>query len=219
MSQAETMTAVWGPLGWMTLHSVSTIYPERPTPSERTLMTNWLDMFRDTITCAHCKQHFTTMLQNYRMRFPNMLASRQEFAMFAFRAHNVVNARLSKPVYGTLDECMTQLTNNIKTRTATEYRNAYLVHIRKYWGSLQDISGIVAVKKINEMRKVENDYLASRENNFNVTLTPDNVTIPRNWVETDTYGQPQEVSQQVRFKPSETTRTGFRMQGGRMRLF
>jgi hypothetical protein len=36
------MTAVWGPLGWMTLHSVSTMYPEQPTQAEKTLMTTWL---------------------------------------------------------------------------------------------------------------------------------------------------------------------------------
>jgi hypothetical protein len=211
------MTAVWGPLGWMTLHSVSTIYPERPTITEKALLSSWLDMFRDTITCVHCKTHFTTMLQNYRMRFPNMLSSRQDFAMFAFRAHNAVNARLSKPVYASLDQCMTQLKNNIKTRSAREYRDAYLTHIKKYWGSLQDMSGIVAVKKVVEMRKIEVDYFGSRDNNFEITLAQDSVTIPRNWVEAETYGQ-QEV-QTVRFKPSENVRTGFRMQGGRMRLF
>jgi hypothetical protein len=213
------MTAVWGPLGWMTLHSVSMLYPEKPTPTEQALVSSWLDMFRDTITCAHCKGHFTTMLQNYRMRFPKMLSSRQDFALFAFRAHNAVNARLSKPVYATLDECMSQLKNNIKTRKAAEYRNAYLVHIRKYWGSLQDVSGIVAVKKVLEMRKIEVDYFSSRDNNFDVSLVSDTVTIPRNWVEADTYGGRTQETQSVQFKPNENTRTGFKMRGGRMRLF
>lgn len=219
MSYVEIMTSVWGPLGWMTLHSVSMLYPEKPTTSEKALLTSWLDLFRDTITCVHCKGHFTTMLQNYRMRFPNMLNSRQDFAMFVFRAHNVVNARLSKPVYATLDECMVQLKNNIKTRTTKEYRDAYLTHIRKYWSSLQDISGIVATKKVIEMRKIEVDYFTSRDNNFDAVLNPDSVTIPRNWVETDTYGQQHQETPVVRFKPNENTRAGFKIQGGRMRLF
>ena len=212
------MTAIWGPLGWMTLHSVSTIYPEKPTPSEKALMVSWLDMFRDTITCSSCKGHFTLMLQNYRMKFPNMLSSRQDFAIFAFRAHNAVNARLSKPVYNSLDECMAQLKNNVKTRSAAEYRNAYLVHIRKYWGTLQDISGIVGLKKINEMRKIEVDYFTSRDTNFEVNLKQEAVTIPRSWVEANTsYGQAETPA--VHFKPSESTRAGFRIQGGRMKLF
>ena len=139
--------------------------------------------------------------------------------MFVFRAHNTVNARLSKPVYASLDECMTQLKNNIQTRSAAEYRDAYLTHIRKYWSTVQDVSGIVAVKKVLEMRKIEVDYFASRDTNFNVTLVPDQVTVPRNWLETDTYGQNPQETPVVRFKPNENTRAGFRMQGGRIRLF
>ena len=36
-------------MGWMTLHSVATCYPESPTQSEKDLMASWLDMFRDTM--------------------------------------------------------------------------------------------------------------------------------------------------------------------------
>lgn len=210
------MTAVWGPLGWMTLHSVSTLYPETPTPAERTLMSSWLELFRDTITCVHCRDHFTTLLRNYRARFPNFLNSRQELAMFAFRAHNTVNARLSKPVYATLDACMEQLKNNTKTRSPEEYRKAYLTHIYKYWQTLQDISGIVALKKITEMRKIENDYFAPRDTKFDVVLKADLVTVPRHWMEG---GENVAEPTTIHFKPSEKTRAGFRMQGGRMRLF
>lgn len=152
------------------------------------------------------------------MRFPSMLASRQDFAMFAFRAHNVVNARLSKPVYPTLDACMEQLKTNTATRTAEDYRVAYLIHIQKYWSSMSDLSGIVAVKKILEMRKIEADYFKPRDTNFNVTFIQDTVTIPRNWVDGELQaGIPQ--SAPVRFKPNDNVRTGFRVQGGRIRLF
>ena len=177
------MTAVWGPLGWMTLHSVSTSFPERPTPTEKQLMMSWLELFRDTITCVHCRDHFTTALANYRKRFPGMLDSRQEFAMFAFRVHNAVNSRLNKPVYSSLDECMATLQKNTQTRTAQEYRNAYLTHIQKYWSSVQDIGGIVAVKKVVEMRKIENEYVSRRDTKFEVVLLAQPTTIPRAWVE------------------------------------
>ena len=177
------MTAVWGPLGWMTLHSVATSYPEAPTQSERDLMYSWLDMFRDTITCPHCRDHFTTMLQTYRSSFPAMLSSRQEFSLFTFRAHNAVNRRLKKPIQGTLDECMTTLQNNVKARSAVDYRVSYLNHITKYWKSWQDITGIVALRKINEMRKIEATYVQPRDRNFAVTLTPDVVVLPRDALE------------------------------------
>lgn len=184
------MTAIWGPLGWMTLHSIATSYPELPTPAEKQLMSSWLDMFRDTITCVHCRDHFTKMLASYRSQFPGFLNTRHDFAMFSFRAHNTVNRRLSKPMYTTIEECMETLRNNIKTRTAKDYRVSYINHITKYWRTLQDISGIVALKKINEMRKIEIDYFQPRDTNFDVTFANDVVVLPRDMLEKN--GEPAE---------------------------
>ena len=140
-------------------------------------------MFRDTITCPYCRDHFTTMLQAYRSSFPSMLNSRQDFALFTFRAHNAVNRRLKKPIQGTLEQCMTTLQNNVKTRSAVDYRVSYLNHITRYWKGWQDITGIVALKKINEMRKIEATYVQPRDRNFAVTLTPDVVILPRDALE------------------------------------
>jgi len=160
------MTAVWGPLGWMTLHSVAALYPETTTFSERQLMLSWLNMFRDTITCAHCQQHFTELLAAYRQKFSGMMDSRQELLAFSFRAHNTVNRRLHKPMYSTIAECMAALRSNLVNRTMREYRVAYLTHIRKYWSSLRDVTGIVAVKKVTEMMKIETDYFEPRDTNL-----------------------------------------------------
>jgi hypothetical protein len=177
------MTAIWGPLGWMTLHSVATCYPESPTQSEKELMYSWLDMFRDTITCPHCREHFAGMLQTYRSSFPSMLNSRQEFSLFTFRAHNAVNRRLRKPIQGTLEDCMATLQNNVKTRTAADYRISYINHITRHWKSWQDVTGVVALKKIAEMRKIEMTYIQPRDTNFKVTLTPDVVVLPQDSLE------------------------------------
>ena len=157
------------------------------------------------------------MLQNYRARFPNFLNSRQDFAMFAFRAHNSVNARLHKPVYQTLAECMEILRNNIKTRTAANYRVSYLNHIARYWGTIQDISGIVAMKKVMEMRKIETEYFSKNDTQFNITLAEDIVVIPQNWVEKDTVVRP--LVPVVRAPPLNVNgRGGIRVVGGRIRL-
>ena len=155
------------------------------------------------------------MLQNYRNRFPGMLNSRQEFAMFAFRAHNAVNSRLHKPVYSTLAECMDILRNNTKTKSAAEYRMAYINHIMRYWRTIQDISGIVALKKVNEMRKIEIDYFTRIDTKFDVQLVEDSVTIPRHWVENNV----EPVSSTTPSLPPNTNmRAGFKIVGGRMRL-
>ncbi len=137
--------------------------------------------------------------------------------MFVFRAHNAVNARLSKPVPATIDECMNLLRKNIETRTPAEYRVAYLNHIYRYWQTMQDISGIVALKKIAEMRKIEVTYFAVRDTKFDVTLVDQGVVIPRSILE----GGSSEVAPpapSLRFAPGANVQAGFRFVGGRIRL-
>jgi hypothetical protein len=174
----------------MTLHSVAMCYPEQPTQAERDLVRSWLDMFRDTITCPSCREHFTTMLAAYRTVYHSMLNSRQDFAMFTFRAHNAVNRRLRKPIYATLDECMTTLKANVKTRSARDYRISYINHATRHWRVFQDVTGIAALKKLNEMKKIETDYLTSRDPNFDVTLRPDVVVLPQDVMEPKSEPEP-----------------------------
>ena len=152
------MTSIWGPLGWMTLHSVSSCYPDSPLPAESTLMQTWLDMFQGTITCPSCKEHFGTALLGYRRLYPTMVSSRREFMLAVFRIHNTVNRRLNKPIYPSVAACFEQLRTNVKTRSARDYRIAYLNHIRRYWRTMQDASGFTALKKLNEMSKIEIDH-------------------------------------------------------------
>lgn len=212
------MTAIWGPLGWMTLHSVTTIYPDAPSQSEKDLLTTWLGLFTDTITCSHCREHFRSMVQAYQARFPGYLDSRQAFTMFALRCHNVVNARLSKPVYPTVDECMTVLRGNLQTRKARDYRISYINHIMRYWSTIQDTSGIAALKKALQLKKIEIDYFDGRDTNFDVSIREEATIIPRSWVELTPGGQVPE-NPRVSFRPNDSTRAGFRIVGGRMRLF
>ena len=209
------MTAIWGPLGWMTLHSTACAYPETPTNSERELMNTWLDMFRDTITCPSCKGHFTDLLANYKKTFPNMLQSRHEFVMFTFRAHNAVNRRLNKPVYGSVDECMMTLRNNVKNRSAKDYRISYINHITRHWRTLQDVTGIVALKKINEMKRIEMEYVSLRDTNFTVNIRTDVVILPQNVLEKSTEQQP---SRSLFLGPAPPGAAGFRITSHGLRL-
>ena len=179
---------------------------------------SWLGLFTDTITCQHCRDHFRAMRLAYQAKFPNYLDSRQSFAMFAFRCHNVVNARLSKPVYATMEDCMAVLRGNLKTRTAQDYRISYVNHITRYWSQMQDTAGITSLKKVLEMKKIEIDYLGPRDTKFEVSLSDEGVVIPRSWVETTPGGHVPETPRPS-LRMTDTSRAGFRMVGGRMRLF
>jgi hypothetical protein len=75
-----------------------------------------------------------------------------------------------------VEACFEQLRNNVKIRTARDYRIAYINHIQRFWRTMQDASGITALRKINEMRKIEYEYFQKHENNFE-TIIPENTVV------------------------------------------
>ena len=176
-------------------------------------------MFRDTITCPHCREHFGGIYATYKRIYPNYLDSRQNFAMFAFRVHNTVNRRLKKPVYETVAACMERLQENVKTRSARDYRVAYINHIQKFWRTFQDVTGIVALKKINEMRRIEGEYFSLKDTGFNVQLREEPVTVARGVLEADTPELVSSAGTPIVFRPVDTNRVASRMpMGGGFRM-
>lgn len=73
---------------------------------------------------------------------------------------------------------METLKNNIKNRTAQDYRVSYNNHIMRYWRTQQDTTGIVTLKKVLEMKKIEIEYIQYRDTKFDVTIHPDIVVLP-----------------------------------------
>ena len=177
------MTSIWGPLGWMTLHSVASLYPDSPTEAERQLVLRWVELFRDTITCPSCQGHFTEMLADYRSKYPNFLYSRREFMLFTFRAHNAVNRRLNKPIYSSVQDCFDVLRSNVRFNKSVTFRVSYVNHITRHWRMFRDASGMAALRRIMEMQKIENEYMRPRSNEFEIIIPEDSVLY--------TVGQPQ----------------------------
>lgn len=206
------MTSVWGPLGWMTLHSMASLYPDEPTGSEKALMNSWLDLFASTITCPSCQGHFQETLEVYRSRFPGMLESRAAFLMFTFRVHNSVNQRLRKPIYSTVAECFEVLRNNVKTRFSTHYRQAYYAHITRHWKVLQDASGMAALRRIADMNKIEATYAVARSNEF-TELIPEGLTMIGKLE-----APPEGIQPRSMMPPSPLPNQKIGIQGGRFRL-
>ena len=209
------MTSIWGPLGWMTLHSVASLYPDRPTEAERQLMITWLDLFRDTITCPSCQGHFSELLTNYRAQFPNMLYSRGDFLLFTFRAHNAVNKRIGKPIYSTVQACFDALRNNVKFNKTQNFRISYTNRMTMHWRVFQDASGMAAMKRIHQIKKIEMQYMSARSNEFEVMIPEDNVVVDIGPQPMLTLPNGQPIP-----RPTIAASGGSRMtmQGGRLRL-
>jgi len=113
----------------------------------------------------------------------------------------------------TLAACMETLRNNIKTRSALNYRVAYINHITRHWNIMRDVSGMVAMKKLVQMRKIENEYITGKDTSFAVELGADVVVLPRDALE----NEPQ-IARPIFPRINQATAGGFRIVGGRIGL-
>jgi len=172
------MTKLWGPLGWMTLHSVSLIYPERPTPDEKRIAARFIDLFAESISCIFCKTHFMTIYTLYKSTHPQYLDSRQDFALFAFRAHNTVNKRLDKPRPSTVAECLQAIRDATKNTTLKQFRDSYLGYLTRNYNKEFSTYNLAMRHCVNEMVKINNEYWSPRELTSIPELTEADVITP-----------------------------------------
>jgi hypothetical protein len=157
------MTAIWGPLGWMTLHSVSFNYPDRPSREEKIIASRFLDLFGETISCNQCKVHFKTMRALYISVYPDYLDSKENFAYFGFRCHNMVNKRKDKPTPATVAECLETLKTAVSVTSFVNFRASYLSYLSRNWGRDLSGDGRIMLGHVREMIKINNEYWSLRE--------------------------------------------------------
>jgi len=157
------MSKLWGPLGWLTLHSVSLIYPENPSPIEKAIAARYLQLFADTISCHFCKSHFISMHTLYQSSNPDYLDSRQKFAVFVFRAHNTVNKRLDKPRQTTVAECLRALKDATVNTSLGGFRMAYIKYLINNWGREAGGDAMITRGNVKELSKINDEYWTPRD--------------------------------------------------------
>ena len=166
-------TKIWGPLGWMTLHSISAIYPEKPSYEDMQILKRFMELFADTISCPDCKGHFLKMFTTYKSSYPSWFASRSEFFNFVARAHNTVNARLDKPRIATVAECIRALQSNTVSNSSTSYRNKYMSYLVRNWSSEHSGEAFILAHSAREMMKINNEYWNPRDTGFADLVLPE----------------------------------------------
>jgi hypothetical protein len=152
------MTSLWGPLGWMTLHSVSMLYPEVPSQTDKEILKRYMASFRDSITCPHCEQHFKVMFQNYTASHPEWNSSRFQFFLFVVRAHNTVNRRLNKPCPATVQECLDMYSANTKFNSGIVYRKKYLEYLARNWSRELTGDGMMHMGETRHLKRITEEY-------------------------------------------------------------
>lgn len=172
------MTKVWGPLGWMTAHSVSVCYPENPTDVDKHIAYEFMEAFGMTITCENCRNHFATLFETYKKNVPTWLNSRKDFFLAVCRMHNNVNKRLDKPVPSSVVDCLNSLKNATSYTSPSEFRQKYIEYLFRDWNQYGRFTSYYmhAINQVAKMKRLNEDYWNKREVSYsNLNFTEDDV--------------------------------------------
>ena len=157
------MTKYWGPLGWMTLHSISLNYPDTPSVEDKQILIRFMDNFTESITCQYCQSHFKTIFQNYKGLFPSWNSSKYDLFVFIARAHNTVNKRLDKPLIRTVAQCLETIKSNTKNTSLSGFRQAYINYLISNWSRELSGEGRLKIGHSKQLQKINNEYWSFRE--------------------------------------------------------
>ena len=158
------MTAVWGPMGWMTLHAVSACYPDSPTEQDKKILSEFMEAFAGTITCMNCRNHFSAMFSTYRKNVPSWLNSKRDLFLAICRMHNEVNKRLDKPYPKTVQECIHSLKHATSYTSPSEFIVKYISYLFRDWSVYGRGTAyqFIAFKYAEKMKKIYDEYISSK---------------------------------------------------------
>jgi hypothetical protein len=156
------MTSIWGPMGWMTLHSISLLYPESPTAEDKQIVKTFLNDFAESITCPHCERHFKIMFENYKITHRDWADSRFNLFMFIARCHNTVNKRLEKPLKNSVQECLESISASSQYTSLTEFRRKYIDYVIRRMSAEMSGDNLVKVGFGKSMKRINESYWNSK---------------------------------------------------------
>ena len=157
-------------MGWLTLHSVAAAYPDIPSNDLKNITSVFLDKFAETITCKHCRDHFTRILAVYRSKHTDYLNNRRNFFLFTARAHNSVNKRLDKPLLQTVADCLQTLRNATLNITPAQFRSNYFSYVARTWIHEMGGEGRIHFNMTNEMKTINQTYFIQDNTEFSIEM-------------------------------------------------
>ena len=91
----------WGPYFWGALHIACLASPPVLSDEHKTAFRNLIESYTLTLPCPACQMHFREVLQMYPLE-PNLNFGSDLFA-WSVTVHNVVNAKIGKPIVSLRD--------------------------------------------------------------------------------------------------------------------
>jgi hypothetical protein len=88
---------IWGPSGWLFLHTITFHYPINPTQEQKIKHKELFENLVYTLPCARCAQHYSNNLKKYSL--DEALQTKDKLINWLIDIHNEVNKKNNKKVY------------------------------------------------------------------------------------------------------------------------
>jgi len=89
------LTAVWGPMLWSYLHTMSFNYPNNPTPENKRHYREFVLNLQYVMPCKFCRLNLTKNLKELHLTL-NHMKDRESFSRYIYELHETVNRMLNK---------------------------------------------------------------------------------------------------------------------------
>ena len=88
-------TRVWGPAGWLFLHSIAQNYPWEPTPEKKESYKLFFRLVGDVLPCRYCRESYQKFIKGHGTCLDDsVMRSRKTLTNWLYRIHNKVNKKL-----------------------------------------------------------------------------------------------------------------------------
>jgi len=88
-------TRVWGPAGWLFLHSIAQNYPWEPTPEKKENYKLFFRLIGEVLPCRYCRESYQDFIKGQGTCLDDsVMESRRTLTTWLYKIHNKVNKKL-----------------------------------------------------------------------------------------------------------------------------
>lgn len=89
----------WGPGVWFLLHTSALSYPQKPTDADKRHYLAFLTSLQHVLPCEGCRKGYAAIVSSGPFKLTRaVVADRWSLFKWTVAVHNVVNAKVGKPV-------------------------------------------------------------------------------------------------------------------------
>jgi len=98
-------TKIWGPAGWIFLHSIAQNYPWKPTQEQQNYYFNFFKLVGNVLPCRYCRESYQEFIeQPGTVLSMDTMKNRKNLVTWFYKIHNKVNKKLDVKTHPTLLE-------------------------------------------------------------------------------------------------------------------